>query len=423
MQVAKTGKVNLAPGAGLFYNELMQFQALPFNRSTQLYRSMGYGIVRNVTNNPLTWSNPDSFRTVSTTTPGVVSISSGMGVDIDGNLISAPTTQSLKIHEQSLTAGDWWLTVKYASSHLEDGIVNISSGTIVNTATVTGDGNTKFLNLFRGSDLFYKQNFIKFSSTGSGLLNVGVYEVQQVRTDSDMTIIGSSLTNESNLRFSVVSTFSGGLVPADDTKFTYNYDSCIITATKSSTKPVITDPEREFYLARITATSAGDTVQDLRDTWWREKEDDAVWSTYHVKTGANTLSPFIKSDKVQLDSGQHAPYYCISELGTLTLAGYGQVTSNITANEFLFKTQSDLAGLGFNIGASPIIVGFSSYLTAASSTLAVDFDAKTYSYNFTPNAATMHPLLMNNQGIISCTQPLLANTQLFLLPSNLIRIQ
>jgi hypothetical protein len=421
----QTGGVNLSPGAGLFFNELNRFQNLLKDRSKELYKYGDYGICRigfGADADSYFGRGSDFLCSAVGSTRGSIYVNSGEAVDVDGNLIVKSSSSTVSVHAPALS-GYFYVTVQYASSHYEEGTVTVERGASGSEAKVIGV-NTKFTELFRGSDLFYKQNFIKFGK--SDLLNTGTYEVAVVRSDTDLSVLGSGFVPESNLSFSVVSTFSGGLIPATDDKYTYYYDSYLLksyqVASPSTPPPSTIDSTKEFLLCMVsTPTTGNSVVTDLREQFWDSNKQEAGWSTYAARTGIRTAPKSMNpSAVISIPYADFTPYYFIDDFNNMFISGYARLSAAATVEAELFRVDDPKLTSGqYRVGrgwSNPkfSVVGF--YLNFTPPTASANFDDKVFSFN--AGGMQKGPLIINSQGRIFAKEALPINTELYFLGNN-----
>lgn len=144
-----------------------------------------------------------------------------------------------------------WVVLSRAVSHTEEGTVAVATD-----GSLTGF-NTKFTEVLRGQPNFPTK--IRFTDS---VANVHEYEVVRVISDTS-AILSGTFTAESELKYSVVGTFTPGYVPSDEDKNLYHYDSCSIQVITSDAMPTV-EPG-QYVIARIDYSSVGQvTIYDLR---------------------------------------------------------------------------------------------------------------------------------------------------------------
>lgn len=182
-----------------------------------------------------------------------ITIQPGIAFDSDVNAIVLDSAVDINLPASQIS-GDtkYWIILRYASTHNEEGTVNISS-----SGALTGVG-TKFKEVLRGQPDFPTK--VKFSSSA----NTGEYEVVEVSSDTSATLAGS-FTTESNKKYSVVGTFTPGFIPLIENKQIYEYDSCEIEVVKSIDTPSL-QAGKEFVIATVNYVAG---VMDLDDVRYR----------------------------------------------------------------------------------------------------------------------------------------------------------
>jgi len=187
----------------------------------------GYGIVKNTNNDGFKVSlKPGTANTVYIN-PGLAFDSSLEGIVLDSRI-------ELIINN---TNSKRWLVLSRNVSNIEKGLININAdGSIVGNST-------EFTKVLRGQPNFPVK--IKFESS----INIGEYEVVKVTNDNNALLSGN-FTAESNVKYSVIGTFTPGFIPTAENKMIYEYDSYNIKAVDSADRPVVA--ENEFIIASIT---------------------------------------------------------------------------------------------------------------------------------------------------------------------------
>lgn len=135
----------------------------------------------------------------------------------------------------------YWIKVKHKYSSLEEGVCALdSSGNLTGT-------NTKFTELLRG-----QPDFPSKISFPNALLNVFEYDVLEILNDENAILQGVFVA-ESDLRYSVVGTFTPGVNPPTASKYIYQYSDCEVELVKevSENTPPSFVQDEEFYIARI----------------------------------------------------------------------------------------------------------------------------------------------------------------------------
>lgn len=194
--------------------------------------SKSFGIVEN--------SGNTYFKvTARAGTSNVVTINSGVAFTPNMDAIVMKDSIDMEILN---TGENRWLVLSYATKNTEEGTVTVNSD-----GSISGI-STEFTKVLRGQPNFPTK--IKFDSTR----NTGEYEVVSVTSDTN-AILSGSFVNESNLKYSVVGTFTPGFQPLEANKEIYEYDSYNIRIVDSADKPSLSS--EEFIIAGITFDDAG----------------------------------------------------------------------------------------------------------------------------------------------------------------------
>lgn len=197
-----------------------------------------YGVVRNTANNNFLVTKVDDTH---------VSVHSGIA--FDENLNAILLNENLTIE---LASGiEHYICIRYAESHIEEGVVSISPN-----GDLVGIG-TKFTDVLRGQPNFPTK--VKFESG----VNVYEYEVVSVLSDTN-AILSGDFVSESNLKYSVVGTFTPGALISEDKVQIYSYDSCEIFIVDGDTLTVPTLDDNEYFIAKITYSGNELLVTDFR---------------------------------------------------------------------------------------------------------------------------------------------------------------
>jgi hypothetical protein len=220
-----------------------------------LNNSASFGILKKPSD-----PNLANFRVESGTNSGTVKIAvESDAIDSNGNLIKKEAQDNIALPSADIW---YWMKISYLESPLEQGTISISSN-----GTITGVG-TEFTKIFRGG----KYTFSKIKLESS--LNTLEYQVVEVIDDTNMLISGASFDAESNIKFSVVGTFTPDAVPTANEKFPFRYDSCTLEFIEEVT--LNTAPSKstnEYYIARVRNSSGNISIEDKRAEFYREKAD------------------------------------------------------------------------------------------------------------------------------------------------------
>lgn len=194
--------------------------------------SKSFGIVEN--------SGNTYFKvTAKAGTPNTVVINPGIAFTTNMDAIVMETALEMQILN---TGVNRWLVLSRAVKNTESGTVVVNSD-----GSISGIG-TEFTKVLRGQPNFPTK--IKLESS----LNTGEYEVVNVISDTS-AILSGSFVNESNLKYSVIGTFTPGFQPLESNKFIYEYDSYNIRIVDSADKPSLSSDE--FIIAGISFDDVG----------------------------------------------------------------------------------------------------------------------------------------------------------------------
>lgn len=213
-----------------------------------------FGIIKNP--NDLDFEN---FRTINGSIQKTITIKEGLGIDKNFNFINFEGVTNLSVPND----GNWyWIKIKHIFSTLENGTVNVSS-----SGVMTGTG-TEFTKILRGQPNF--PSVIRFQDSA----NIYEYEINEVISDTQ-ALIAANLIAENNLKFSVVGTFTPGVVVVQDEKYPFRYSKCevsLIEETVFETKPTsLTD--LEFFIARVRVVGDEVEIQDKRVDFWKDNSE------------------------------------------------------------------------------------------------------------------------------------------------------
>ena len=172
--------------------------------------SVGYGFVYN--------ENLDedfiNARANLGTNPQTVKLNPVVSVDKDGQFAFRELQDNISI--PSADGRWWWLRIRHDYNSEEEGLVSISAD-----GTLTGVG-TRFTEVLRGQRNF--QSKIKFRD---GSVNDREYAVVDVIDDENVVLAGQFIA-ESNIRYSVVGTFTEGQPVSEQQKFPFQYDFSLL---------------------------------------------------------------------------------------------------------------------------------------------------------------------------------------------------
>lgn len=202
--------------------------------------SKNFGIVENASN---------SYFKVTARSGSNSVIVINAGIAFDSNMDAIVMTDDLELSVGN-TGSNRWVILSRAVTNEEQGTVSINSD-----GSLSGIG-TEFTKVLRGQPNFPVK--VKFNSTS----NNGEYEVVSVTSDTSALLSGS-FVNQSNIKYSVVGTFTPGFQPTEDNKMIYEYDSYNIEVVDSEDRPAVSGDE--FILAMISFDVSGSmNVSDER---------------------------------------------------------------------------------------------------------------------------------------------------------------
>lgn len=177
------------------------------------------------------------------------------GIAYDSSLNCIQNTDSSTQYTVTNTGTPKWIILSYGTTNIEKGKIKVGSD-----GSLTGY-NTEFKSILRGQLNFPVK--IKFPKSQ---INTEEYEVVSVNSDTSAVIVGS-LSNEENLDFCVIGTFTPGFIPSESNKTIYEYDSYTIQTIESETSPVL--DTNEFFLAKVYYDSSNIlVVEDKREDFF-----------------------------------------------------------------------------------------------------------------------------------------------------------
>lgn len=231
--------------------------------------SINFGIISNLANDtPYFRCGIDSALNLT------LKLENGLAFDNEGKLLVGNNVSGVTIPNFNIW---YWVKIKYKESVLEEGTLNVSaSGTVVGTGT-------KFTEILRGVTSGHPSVVRLYNSTGTALASLNGtrdYQIYSVESDTVLEINAIDLQNESNLRYSVVGTFTEGSNQEPTEQQIFKYDSVdvsLVAETTLNTKPSFQIGENEgntFWIARVRKVAPNAiTVQDKRDAFWQSIAD------------------------------------------------------------------------------------------------------------------------------------------------------
>lgn len=283
--------------------------------------SKNFGIVENASN---------SYFKVTARSGSNSVIVINAGIAFDSNMDAIVMTDDLELSVGN-TGSNRWVILSRAVTNEEQGTVNINSD-----GSLSGIG-TEFTKVLRGQPNFPVK--VKFNSTS----NNGEYEVVSVTSDTSALLSGS-FVNQSNIKYSVVGTFTPGFQPTEDNKMIYEYDSYNIEVVDSEDRPAVS--EDEFILAMISFDASGSmNVSDERirymfnNPYTQSDESD------------NSTDPLVSLLSTGVVGGIHAVGSAAAEFELIMEHGYTvtrhELLTTSTSNTFnIISGQSNFLGTG-----------------------------------------------------------------------------
>lgn len=283
--------------------------------------SKNFGIVENASN---------SYFKVTARSGSNSLIVINAGIAFDSNMDAIVMTDDLELSVGN-TGSNRWVILSRAVTNEEQGTVSINSD-----GSLSGIG-TEFTKVLRGQPNFPVK--VKFNSTS----NNGEYEVVSVTSDTSALLSGS-FVNQSNIKYSVVGTFTPGFQPTEDNKMIYEYDSYNIEVVDSEDRPAVS--EDEFILAMISFDASGSmNVSDERirymfnNPYTQSDESD------------NSTDPLVSLLSTGVVGGIHAVGSAAAEFELIMEHGYTvtrhELLTTSTSNTFnIISGQSNFLGTG-----------------------------------------------------------------------------
>lgn len=283
--------------------------------------SKNFGIVENASN---------SYFKVTARSGSNSVIVINAGIAFDSNMDAIVMTDDLELSVGN-TGSNRWVILSRAVTNEEQGTVSINSD-----GSLSGIG-TEFTKVLRGQPNFPVK--VKFNSTS----NNGEYEVVSVTSDTSALLSGS-FVNQSNIKYSVVGTFTPGFQPTEDNKMIYEYDSYNIEVIDSEDRPAVS--EDEFILAMISFDASGSmNVSDERirymfnNPYTQSDESD------------NSADPLVSLLSTGVVGGIHAVGSAAAEFELIMEHGYTvtrhELLTTSTSNTFnIISGQSNFLGTG-----------------------------------------------------------------------------
>lgn len=283
--------------------------------------SKNFGIVENASN---------SYFKVTPRAGSNSVIVINAGIAFDSNMDAIVMTDDLELSVGN-TGSNRWVILSRAVTNEEQGTVSINSD-----GSLSGIG-TEFTKVLRGQPNFPVK--VKFNSTS----NNGEYEVVSVTSDTSALLSGS-FVNQSNIKYSVIGTFTPGFQPTENNKMIYEYDSYNIEVVDSEDRPAVSGDE--FILAMISFDASGSmNVSDERirymfnNPYTQSDESD------------NSTDPLVSLLSTGVVGGIHAVGSAAAEFELIMEHGYTvtrhELLTTSTSNTFnIISGQSNFLGTG-----------------------------------------------------------------------------
>lgn len=222
----------------------------------------------------------DNFKVQGGTNTGTIQIAQdSWAINDDIDIIYQEAIDNILITDDS---NYYWVKITYAESNLEEGTINLAAN-----GNITGVGTT-FTDVLRDQNNYP----VKINFPGSAL-NTGDYQVTSILSDTQAILSGTTgFTNENDLDYKVVGSFTPGINPAGDDRLPYFYDSCtieLILETVLDTAPAKT-AGKQFYLARVQRTGSTVTIEDKRTELFSAARTTAGWVQPSVGTGFTNIT-------------------------------------------------------------------------------------------------------------------------------------
>lgn len=317
-------RLKFSPNLFLEVNELRRFNTFieeeGWKRAMKAI-SKNFGIVENESNSyfkvtPRSGSN------------SVIVINSGIA--FNSNMDAIVMSNDLELSVEN-TGTNRWVILSRAITNEERGTVSVNSD-----GSLSGVG-TEFTKVLRGQPNFPVK--VKFNST----INNGEYEVVSVTSDTSALLSGS-FANQSNVKYSVIGTFTPGFQPTKDDKMIYEYDSYDIQIIDSEDKPSIS--KDEFILAMISFDIDGAmNVLDERIRY--------VFNKPYTQSDIsdNSADPLVSLLSAGVVGGVHAVDSVAAEFELIMEHGYTvtqyKLITTSTSNTFkIINGQSNFLGPG-----------------------------------------------------------------------------
>ncbi len=245
-----SSKLNIVPELMFEKNELLRMGKFT---TEDIYNNLkngsdSFGVIRNrIADSPF-----NNFKVTSGTNVGTIALPvKSYAIDKDGLMITQELFDNVDIPDNGIT---YHVVISHQYSRLEVGLVNISADGIL-----TGSGSL-FTEVLRGQPHFPTK--IKFYGSA---VNTGEYQVVEVGNNVNAILAGQFVA-ETDLRYSVIGTFSPtSVIPVDDREI-YRYDSCLFRIIDDTAFLAMTLIEgKEFKICTVVNNSGVIEINDYRN--------------------------------------------------------------------------------------------------------------------------------------------------------------
>lgn len=258
-----------------------------------------FGIVKNFRD-----SDFDSFGVELAASGRVKILGNSFAVDENLNLIYNPTDINLNIPNDS----SWyWIKIKFSKTNLEQGTVSLASGGALSGV------NTKFSEVLRGSPN-YPSRIRLYSIDSDGFFSQyeGEAEVISVLSNTSAFIHLYSGSLPGIMRYSVVGTFTPGVVIPEENKMIFEYDYVSIELVPEITEDVPpVKNTNEYYIARVKNSGGVVSINDKRtEIWCLDLACDIVKDSYYLGDPSqnNSWKITINSDKLEFQRKENGEW-------------------------------------------------------------------------------------------------------------------
>jgi len=242
--------IKFSPNLFLGTQELTRFKEFLDDtgwRKGLLEDSVAYGFVDNTIDGNFT-----NFLIEQGTNVGTIKHSTGFAIDLNGEFLVKAAEDNIALTDNNLW---YWIMATHVSSDNEVGTVSVDA-----SGNLTGTG-TLFTEVLRGQPNHPSR--IKFLGAS---LNTLEYDVVTVTNDTTVILQGT-FQAESDLQYVVVGTFTPDAVPPAGDKDIFQYDGTTLSQvaeTVLNTPPTISNPDEEFYIARVRRNGVSINIEDKR---------------------------------------------------------------------------------------------------------------------------------------------------------------